>query len=222
MRSILSFFQESFLLRSSLIWLRRFNDWILETQVTINNRANQQKLNMESPESFVLDPLTGLSQDELPSAEPLPESPQQNRRPDDTESNQMPTSFAKLPPDILEQIFLAIPARYRPVVAAVCYPWRRVFLGISSCWDGLRLGHDFSGFPTCSPFSRLNDILPLSHGREVRYTRAFPAATRDGRSKELLILSPWLSLVLAHAHKLKRLDLSSLRLEERSCIDAFR
>lgn len=179
---------------------------------------------MNNLESFVVDPLAGLSLNDLPSAEPLMESSRQNRQVE-TKSNQIPKCYAELPPEILAQIFLAIPAKYRPVVAAVCYPWRRVFLETDSCWDGIHLGHDISGFPSCSPFSRPMDILPISHGREVRYTPVFPAATRDGRPKELLILSPWLSLVLAHAHKLKILDLSSLKLGERSCdccVDAFR
>ena len=140
-----------------------------------------------------------------------------------------PTCFSEFPPEILEQIFNAIPAQERAVAAAVCQPWRRAFLGTSSCWTGIQLGRNSNCFSTMSLSTRPTDYLPLSHIQEIQFTPAVPATMcldkhcgSDPVCNQLReVPYAWLGLVLSHAPKLQSLDLSSLIVKDGN-MDAFR
>ena len=162
-----------------------------------------------------VDSKADLSEGDQPPTEPRPEPQQQQNREDeiDTDSFQRPTSFAELDPGILEKIFNHVPAQERLVVAAVCRPWRETFLGTTSCWAGIRLGQNSNCFSSSSLSTRSPDLLPFSHIQEVTLTPAIPAAVSSTDQLKEIPLQ-YVSLVLGHALKLKRLDLSSLLVKD--------
>ena len=150
----------------------------------------------------------------------------------DADIAQIPTSYGNLPPEILAQIFNAIPAKDRLPVAAVCWSWRSAFLGTSACWTGIHLGRNSNCYLTSPPQIRRADYFPLCHVQEVLFTPAIPAVVRDAFVSEdpnsLLfnnrfkdIPYPWLSLVLTRAPKLKKLDLTKLFVRDEYAV-AFR
>ena len=171
-----------------------------------------------------LESQTDMSAGDLHPPEP-PTEPQEQIEEDliEIDSFRRPTSFAELDPGILEKIFNHVPAQERLVVAAVCRPWRQTFLGTSSCWAGIRLGQNSNCFSSSSLSTRPPDLLPLSHIQEVTLTPAIPAAVNGflcpvtDQLKEIPYL--YLSLVLGHAHKLRKLDMSSLLLKDDNVAD---
>ena len=146
--------------------------------------------------------------------------------------------FANLPELVLEKIFKKVPAEYRSVVAAVCPPWRSVYLGTSSCQRGTRLGR-ISNLYLARPPSLSRADFPLTHVEEITFTPAIPAIMKrsfvqpnadDWRSlgswvtvahqlKE--IPNDWLGVVLQRAAKIRRLDLSGMIVYRRNTV-AFR
>ena len=147
------------------------------------------------------------------------------------------TSIDDLPPEILVQIFQRIPAEYRLVVAAVCQPWRDIFLGTPACWSGIRLGRNSNWYSSTPPPIHRADYYPLTHVEEIQFTPAIPAVMRgvkvnpdaddfldrlvtvDHQLKK--IPNEWLGVVLQHAVKLKSLDLSAMFVNRRTIL-AFR
>ena len=143
-----------------------------------------------------------------------------------TSSIQIPKSFANPPPEILEQIFIRIPAEERLVVAAVCRSWRAEFLKTLACWRGIRLGRNANWYWTMPPALHRADFFPLTHVEEIQFMPAIPAVmqrakvnpdaeefwerweTVGDQLKEMPL--EWLSLVLQHASSLQRLDLSAM------------
>ena len=71
--------------------------------------------------------------------------------------------------------------------------------------------------------TRPTDYLPLSHIQEVNFTPAIPEVMRTRAVTDRLKAIPyqWLGVILRHAQKLKRLDLSSLVVRDEN-IAAFR
>ena len=140
---------------------------------------------------------------------------------------QIPTSFANLPPGILEKIFRFVPANDRLVVASICHSWRCAFLGTSSCWHGTTLGRNSNRYSTAPPSIHLADYFPLTHVEEVRFTPAIPAVMHERPNFETDPVSSqlkeiphsWLELILRRACKLKRLDLSLLEVADENAAD---
>ena len=97
---------------------------------------------------------------------------------------QIPKTIADLPPEILEQIFIRIPVKERPVVTAVCRLWRNTFLEKSAFWWGMRLGRNANCYSTTSPPVDPADLFPLAHVKEIEFTPAIPAVMRISRSRE--------------------------------------
>ena len=160
---------------------------------------------------------------EQPPDDPLEPDPQRQSPDDQIETIlfRRPSTFAELPPEVLEHIFKHVPASYRSVVAAVCYPWRQAFLETSSCWAGIQLGKNSNCFSTVSLSTRPTDYLPLSHIQEVNFTPTIPAAVCMQSDQLRAIPYQWLGRILRHAPKLKRLDMSSLVVRDEN-IAAFR
>ena len=133
----------------------------------------------------------------------------------------MTTPSANLPPEIWVKIFGFVPAKERLVIPTVCQPWRNLFLKTPSCWRGIRLGRNANCYSTKPPAFHLANFFPLTHVEEIEFTPAVPAVmhkamlvlkdgTKDSVSSHLKeIPCAWLSLILQHAVKLKRLNLAS-------------
>ena len=96
--------------------------------------AQQPELQPELAQQPELQP--ELAQQPELQQELQPEPTQQGQE-DQTDLFCTTTSAADLPPEILEQIFRWIPAKERPVVAAVCRSWKHEFLETSCCWAGM-------------------------------------------------------------------------------------
>ena len=129
-----------------------------------------------------------------------------------------PTCYAELPPRIWIQIFQAVPAKERLVVAGVCRSWRHLFLETSSCWAGIQLGRYPNCFSIMSLATRSADFLPLSHIRDVKMVPAKPASVPVSKqSKEIPFLL--LSCILGHARELKSLDLHLLSVTDENVAD---
>ena len=133
----------------------------------------------------------------------------------------MTTPSANLPPEIWVKIFGFVPAKERLVIPTVCQPWRNLFLKTPSCWRGIHLGRNANCYSTKPSAFHLADFFPLTHVEEIEFTPAVPAVmhkamlvlkdgTKDSVSLHLKeIPCAWLSLILQHAVKLKRLNLAS-------------
>ena len=176
----------------------------------------------KASEELQIDGQTDSEAGDNPASEPLLGPPQQQSQEVLNDVIRMPTSYAELDPGILEQIFHHIPAQQRLVVAAVCRPWRQTFLATSSCWAGIRLGRNSNCFSTTALFTRPTDFLPLiSNIQEVQFAPAIPAAVRMLPVTDRLKVMPYLglALVLEHAHRLKRLDLSALLVKDENIAD---
>ena len=97
------------------------------------------------------------------------------------DTGQIPASLANMPPEILVQIFVRVPAEKRLVVATVRQSWRNIFLQTPVCWRGISLGRNANRFQTPPPANHLSNFYPITHVEEIRFSPAIPAVLNHRR-----------------------------------------
>ena len=122
--------------------------------------------------------------------------------------------FVFMLPEILEKIFSLVPERDRANVTNLCESWNRASVRPYACWRALGLGRSANCFSAMPSFDDDGyNIFPLTHIENIKFDPAFPSVMREPeierQIKELPL--PWLSIVLRHGVRLKRLNLSAMR-----------